>query len=382
MTHASEVHGRGWPGGAASSGPAAPAPDGDDAAHRDTASPVSPVCSGRRHRSRRRGRRAASGVAAVAGVLLLAGCGLQPASSYVPAAGPGSIQPIEGLPQDAHLTVAGKNFTEQLILGKMAVLAAQAAGFEVTDLTNIPGSQPTREVMLSGEADMTYEYTGTAWITYLNHEKGIADQQKQYEAVRDADLENGLTWAEPAPLNNTYRFAVRSEAVAELGDITAFSDVAELPVSERTFCVEAEFNSRPDGLNPMLEAYGLDRGAADGVPDENIGVYDTGAVYTATDAGDCNFGEAFTTDGRIDTLDLTLLEDDRGFFPAYNAAPVFNTETLEKYPELEDVFAQLSPLLTDETMRELNARVDQGGEEPGDVAYDWMVEQGLITPAS
>ena len=58
------------------------------------------------------------------------------------------------------------------------------------------------------------------------------------------------------------------------------------------------------------------------------------------------------------------------------------TETLEQYPELEDVFAQLSPLLTDETMRELNARVDQGGEEPGDVAYDWMVEQGLITPAS
>ena len=103
---------------------------------------------------------------------------------------------------------------------------------------------------------------------------------------------------------------------------------------------------------------------------------------SATDAGDCNFGEAFTTDGRIDTLDLTLLEDDRGFFPAYNAAPVFSTETLEQYPELEDVFAQLSPLLTDETMRELNARVDQGGEEPGDVAYDWMVEQGLITPAS
>ena len=117
---------------------------------------------------------------------------IRDSSSYVPAAGPGSIQPIEGLPQDAHLTVAGKNFTEQLILGKMAVLAAQAAGFEVTDLTNIPGSQPTREVMLSGEADMTYEYTGTAWITYLNHEKGIADQQKQYEAVRDADLELSL----------------------------------------------------------------------------------------------------------------------------------------------------------------------------------------------
>lgn len=326
-----------------------------------------------------RRRAVAAGAGAVVGLFLLTGCGLQPASSYVPPAGPGKIQHIEGLPDDAHITVAGKNFTEQLILGKIAVLAAQAAGFEVTDFTNIPGSQPTREVMLSGEGDMTYEYTGTAWITYLGHESGIADQRKQWEAVRDADRANGLTWTEPAPLNNTYRFAVRSEAAEELGDIENFSQIAQLPVSERTFCVEAEFNSRPDGLNPMLRAYGLERGVANGVPDENIGVYDTGAVYTATDEGDCNFGEVFTTDGRINSLDLRILQDDREFFPAYNAAPVFRTETLEKYPQLDDVFRQVSPLLTDETMRELNGRVDEDGEEPGDVAFDWMVSQGLIT---
>lgn len=320
-------------------------------------------------------RGAASAVVLSAG-LLATGCGLQPATSYVPAAGPGSItEVVDGAP----LTVTSKNFTEQLILGKIGVLAAQAAGFEVTDLTNVPGSQPVRELMLSGQADVTWEYTGTAWLTYLGKDKGIPDQQEQWQAVYKADLENGLTWGEPAPLNNTYAMAIRSEAVEELGGISTISEIAELPVEERTFCVEAEFNSRPDGLTPMLAHYDMARGTPDGVPEDNIDIYDTGAIYSATDNGACNFGEVFSTDGRIDALDLTILEDDRGFFPAYNAAPVYYTETLEEHPELAEVFAQVAPTLTDEALRTMNLRVDVEGEEPADVAFDFMVEQGFIT---
>ena len=329
-----------------------------------------------------RNRRCAAAVAGAAVVgLLLGGCGLQPAASYTPDSSPGSIQPIESLPGGAELTVVSKNFTEQLILGKIAVLTAQAAGFTVTDLANVPGSQPVRELMLSGQADMVWDYTGTAWISYLGMEAGIPDQTEQWEAVHQADLANGLTWGKPAPMNNTYAMAVRSEAVAALGGITKLSEVAALPVEERTFCLEAEFNSRPDGFNPMAETYSMPRGSADGVPEENIGIYDTGAVYTATDDGACNFGEVFTTDGRIDSLDLTVLEDDLGFFPAYNGAPVFNTATLEQYPELAGVFAQVAPLLTDEVLRQLNLRVDVNGEDPADVAYAWMIDEGLITPA-
>ena len=325
----------------------------------------------------RRFRRLAALAAAAVG-LLAAGCGLQPADSYVPEAAPGEIQPIEGLPQDAPLTITGKNFTEQLVLGKIAVIAAKAAGFDVTDLTNVPGSQPVRELMVSGQADMTYEYTGTAWITYLGQGTGIPDQEEQWQAVYDADLANGLTWGRPAPLNNTYAFAIRSEAAEELG-VTRISDIAALPVEERTFCLEAEFNSRPDGMNPLLEAYDLPRGSPDGVPEANIGIYDTGAVYTATDAGECNFGEVFATDGRIDSLGLTVLQDDRFYFPAYNVAPVFNTEALLRYPGLEEVFAQISPLLTDQELRQMNLAVDVEGGEPADVAFDWMVSEGLVT---
>ncbi|WP_114854345.1 glycine betaine ABC transporter substrate-binding protein [Brachybacterium sp. YJGR34] len=319
------------------------------------------------------------GALAALGLLPVAGCGLRPATAYSPEVGPGSIRAIEGLPEDATITVTGKNFTEQLILGKIGVLAAKAAGFQVNDLTNVPGSVPARELMTSGEADMTWEYTGTAWLTYLGESEGIPDQQEQWEAVRDADAASGLTWLEPAPLNNTYAFAVRSEAVEELGGVSTLSELAELPVEDRTLCVESEFNSRPDGLVPMLETYGIPRDDPEGVPEDNIAIFDTGAVYTATDRGTCNFGEVFTTDGRIESLDLTVLEDDRGYFPAYNAAAVLNTATLGTYPELAAVYAQVTPALTDDALRAMNLRVDEFGELPADVALEFMVEQGFVT---
>jgi len=319
------------------------------------------------------------GLVAASSAAVLTGCGLQPATAFVPAVAPGSIEAQDDLPDDAAITVTAKNFTEQLILGKIAVLAAQAAGFEVTDMTNVPGSVAVRQLMLDGGADMTYEYTGTAWLTYLGQEAGIPDKDEQYTAVRDADEENGLVWLEPAPLNNTYAMAVRSEAVAELGDVATLSQIAALPVEQRTFCVEAEFNSRADGFAPMLERYGLELGAADGVPTGNVSILDTGTVYEATDRGRCNFGEVFTTDGRIDSLDLTVLEDDQGFFPAYNVAPVLTDDVLERYPQLAGVYEQISPALTDDELRTLNRRVDVEGEEPADVAFDWMVEKGFVT---
>ena len=310
--------------------------------------------------------------------LALTGCGLQPATSYVPAVGPGSISPLDGA-EGVNLTVTSKNYTEQLLLGKIAVLAGTAAGFDVTDLSNVPGSQPARELILSGQADVLWEYTGTAWLTYLGQTEVITDQNEMWQAVHDTDLTNGVTWGAPAPMNNTYALAVRSEAVGELGGITAMSELVALPIEDRTFCVEAEFNSRPDGMNPMLAHYGLKRGAADSVPDSNIGVYDTGAIYSATNDGACNFGEVFTTDGRIDALDLTVLTDDLAFFPAYNVAPIFFTETIKAHPGLEKIFAEISPKLTDEVLRGMNRQVDVDGAEPADVAYAWMIDEGFIT---
>lgn len=325
--------------------------------------------------------RTITGVAGLAiAALALTGCGLQPATAYVPNVGPGSITPLH-LPAGATLTVTSKNFTEQLVLGKIAVIAARAAGFAVIDMTNVPGSVPVRKLMTSHTADISWEYTGSAWLTYLGATAGIPDKEKQYRAVRDADAKNGLSWLPPAPLNNTYALAIRDEARAKLGNIDSLSQIAALPVADRTFCVESEFNSRPDGLTPMLAAYGLTRGTDDGVPESNIKVFDTGAVYTATDRGTCNFGEVYTTDGRISKLKLTVLADDRHFFPAYNVAAVISSATLAKYPGLAGIFEQISPKITDSTLRGLNLRVDDGGEDPADVAYDFMVNNGFVSPA-
>lgn len=311
---------------------------------------------------------------------LLTGCGLESANTFAPQAEPAQIEPIPGA-DGAEVVVGTKNFTEALILGKIAVIALQAAGFDVTDRSGIPGAAPARAAMLDGEVEVQWEYTGTGWLNYLGMPTGIPDRQEQYEAVRDADLANGLTWLPPAPANNTYAFAVRSEAVPELGGIDSLSDIAALPVEERTFCVESEFATRSDGFEPMLEAYGIPLGDPEGVPRDNVNILDTGAVYTATDNGLCNFGEVFTTDGRIPALDLTVLEDDRAFFPAYNVAPVVLTETLEQHPGIADVFAQITPLLTDDVLQQLNARVDVDGEDPADVALDWLVSQGLVARA-
>ena len=311
-----------------------------------------------------------------AALIGLTGCGLSPSTGTVPASAPGSIQPSPDLPADAKATVTSKAFTEQLLLGKITVIALETAGFDVTDLTNVPGSQPARQLLLSGDASALWEYTGTAWLTYLGHEEPVAGEQAQWQAVHDEDVANNIVWGNPAPLNNTYALAMNRETSDRLG-ITKLSQLKELDKKELTFCVDPEFNSRRDGLTPMLKHYDIDRGK--GVSEDNIGLYDVGAIYQATADGACNFGEVFTTDGRIKALDLKVLEDDLDYFPSYNAAPAFNGDFIREFPQAMDVMEQIAPLLTDEALMDMNYQVDVVGREPSDVAFEWMVDQGLVT---
>jgi osmoprotectant transport system substrate-binding protein len=318
------------------------------------------------------------GVALAAGLLLcasVAGCGLQSASAYIPDAEPGSIEPVESL-DGVEITVGGKNFTEQLILGKMAAIIMQVAGAEVVDKTNLAGSVASRQAQLNGDVDMVWEYTGTAWITYMGHAKPVKGRIPQWRAVAKEDQANGLVWLQPAPMNNTYAFATPSETQKRLG-ITKLSELKNLPPEDLTFCVESEFFSRSDGFKPMLERYDLELGRD--VPRDNVTILDTGVVYSVTDAGNvCNFGEVFTTDGRILALDLSVLADDRQFFPLYNVAAVFDEQVLADHPELREIFASVSKEITTRTMLELNAQVDVEGRDPALVARDWLVQKGFV----
>ena len=303
---------------------------------------------------------------------LVAGCGLESASGAVLEARPGLIQHYDSL-QDVKLTVAAKDFTEQLILGNMFSTVLAAAGAKVTNLTNIPGSFGARHAMVSGQADVSPEYTGTGWINYLGNENPVKGEEAQYQAVRDADAKNGLTWLPPAPMDDTYAFAIRESEAQRLG-ITKLSDLTKLAKNDLTFCVESEFASRNDGFVPMLKTYGLTQSQLGRVTN-----LDTGVIYTATADGQCNFGEVFTTDGRIPGLKLRVLEDDKAFFPHYNLSAVVSSKTLEAHPELADIFGRVSPKLTNEVMLDLNAKVDTGGEDPAIVARDWLIQEGLLT---
>jgi osmoprotectant transport system substrate-binding protein len=127
----------------------------------------------------------------------------------------------------ASLTVGSKEFTEQLILGQITKLALEEAGAEVEDQLGLVGSTAVRDALRAGDIDLYWEYLGTGWVTYLENEQGIPDPQEQYEAVRDADARNGITWLEPAPFNNTYAIATTNETAEEAG-ITSISDIRQL----------------------------------------------------------------------------------------------------------------------------------------------------------
>ena len=220
-----------------------------------------------------------------------------------------------------------------------------------------------------------YEYTGTAWITYLGHAKPITDPQKQWEAVRDADLKNGVTWLPQSTLNNTYALAISKKNNAKY-HLKTLSDVAALAKknpSAVTICVENEFASRDDGLPGMEKAYGMT------IPPGNIKKMDAGIIYTqVSKSNSCLLGEVFTTDGRIKAMDLDVLADDKHFFPNYNAAPVIHTATFDKYPEIAGLLDPVSRRLTTEVAQELNAKVDVDGQDPHIVAKDWLIQEGFI----
>ena len=257
----------------------------------------------------------------------------------------------------------------------MIGLVFKAAGASVLDRTNITGSIGAREAVRSGQADAMYEYTGTAWITYLGHTAPIKDPRGQWRAVRDQDRHNGLAWLPPSTLDNTYSLAIgrrgnRTHRLRTLSDVAALS---RKDPSAVTLCVENEFASRQDGLPGMQKAYGMD------LPSGGIQKMDAGIIYTQVDkSNSCLLGEVYTTDGRIGSMHLEVMADDRSFFPHYNAAPVVYAKTLRKYPAIAALLDPISARLSTAVARRLNARVDVDGQDPHDVAKDWLVEEGLI----
>lgn len=317
---------------------------------------------------------------AAAGSLLLvpglSGCGLHSGTEIPADVGPGTLG--KGLPlKGVTLTIASKNFTENVILAEMMGLVWTAAGADVIDRTNISGSIGARQAIVTGTGDGMYEYTGTAWITYLGNTKPIPDPQQQWQAVHDADLRNGITWLPQSQLNDTYALGGNAANIAKY-HLKTLSDVAALSRSNPsavTLCVDNEFGVRDDGLTGMEKAYGM------AIPKSNIRTMDAGIVYTTLSAGkSCLLGDVYSTDGRIPALKLQVLADDRHFFPNYDAAPEMYSKAVQKYPAIPALLNPVSAKLDNTVAQTLNGKVDVEGQDPRAVARQWLIDQGFVVP--
>ncbi|WP_325436225.1 glycine betaine ABC transporter substrate-binding protein [Pseudomonas nitroreducens] len=272
------------------------------------------------------------------------------------------------------IRIGGKPFTEQRLLTAITAQYLQSKGYEVK-VTNGLGSTLARSAQQSGQLDLVWEYTGSSLIVY-NKVKDKLDAEQSLAKVRELDGKKGLVWPTPAPFNNTYALAMPEEQAEQLG-VRTLSDLARVMKEQggkqtHLFAMDPEFAGRPDGLAPMSELYGFH------FTRDDVRQMDAGLVYTALKNRQVFVGLVYTTDGRLKDFKLRVLEDDKQFFPFYNAAPVMRADLLQKHPELKTLFDPIAKLLDDKTMQALNAQVDIQQEPVQRVAQQFLREHQLI----
>lgn len=301
-------------------------------------------------------------VVAIAAAIALAVVGSAATSSSANAAGT-SLKGVS-------VIVGSKDFTESIVLSKIVKQFILANGGKVVDKTNIKGSSTTREAMVSGDINMYWEYTGTAWLVYQKQTDVNIAPDVLYKKVVAGDKSAKVTWLPMTSFNDTYAWAITKANATKYG-VKTYSDLKKLPAGS-AWCVESEFQSRPDGWAGFKKAYGI--------ADSSITtkVLDTGAIYQATKDGQCMVGEVFATDGRIGALGLMVPQEDISYFPPYNAALTMTDATAKKYPQLVKALAPIAAKISNATMQNLNARVDVLGEDADTVAKSFLTASGLV----
>ncbi len=262
------------------------------------------------------------------------------------------------------IVVGSKNFTEQVILGEiLADLIETRAGIPVTRRLNLGGTFICHQALLAGEIDLYVEYTGTALAAILRGSP-VAERGAALETVRAAyqrDLD--LIWTEPLGFNNTFAMIVTREA-AERHGLRSISDPRGRS-SSRGDRFGYEFIERADGYAGLVAAYGLRFAAR---PRE----MDLGLIYRALAEGEVDVVAGNSTDGVIASLGLVALEDDRRYFPPYDAVPVVRRAALERHPRLRSVLASLDGAISEQRIRMMNLAVDGDLRDPREVAREFV----------
>lgn len=270
---------------------------------------------------------------------------------------------------DEKIVIGSKNFSEQLILGNMlAELIENKTDLEVERKLNLGGSQVAFSAIKSGDIDMYVEYTGTGLVNILNQPPQNNPEQVYDYVKKEFNKKYDIELLKPLGFNNTYALAIRQDTADRYG-LETISDLAKVS-NQLIMGPTIEFPNREDGLIGLSKAYNMEF--------KDVKAVDGGLRYTALKNHKSDVIDAFSTDGLIEEFQLTVLEDDKNFFPPYFAVPIIKEETLQEYPELRKVLNSLAGKLSDRKMRELNYKVDSLKQSPEKVAKEFLQKEGLI----
>jgi len=267
------------------------------------------------------------------------------------------------------IVVGSKNFSESVLLGEMLAQHIESrTELSVGRRLSLGGTFICHQAMLSGDLDIYPEYTGTA-LTAILEKPVMHDRDAVFDEVESTySNQLGLQWMKPFGFNNTYAMVVRVED-AERDGLRTISDFARVS-ADRTIGFSFEFAEREDGYQGFVETYGL---TFNGAPK----TVDLALIYRALRDGEIDLGVGNSTDGMIQSLNLIILEDDRSYFPPYDAAPIVRQAALDQFPELQAVVDELGGLFSEAEMQQANVKIDGNHIPVPKVASDLLAAKGL-----
>lgn len=268
------------------------------------------------------------------------------------------------------IVVGSKNFTESFILGEMLAQQIEShTNLKVERRFYLAGTYICQQAMLAGRIDVYPEYTGTA-LTAILKENASGDRTEVYQRVKsEYERRFGLTLGPPLGFNNTFAMEIRGEDARRL-NVKTLSEAAQFAPQWRAG-FGYEFMERPDGYHGLVATYGLQFA-------EPPRTMDLGLLARALKAHQIDFAAGNATDGLIPALDLVVLEDDRHYFPPYEAVTVIREQIVQQHPEVEQALAQLGGKISDADMQRMNYAVDGQHRDAGDVVREFLRAKKLV----
>ncbi len=274
-----------------------------------------------------------------------------------------------GPAREERIVVGSKHFTEQVVLAELIAQHLEArTGMPVDRRFYLTGSYIAHQALLSGRIDMYVEYTGTALSAVLKQQPSGSSAEVLARVRRAYAEQYGLEVTEPLGFNNTFALVIRGEDAARLGIRTLSQAAAHTPEWRAGFGYE--FLERPDGYPGLARTYQFKFAEAPRI-------MDMGLLYRALKEKQVDFVAGNSTDGAIAALGFVALEDDRHYFPPYDAVPIVRRDTLQRHPAVRQALAELAGKLSEEEMRRLNYAVDGEHRDVADVVREFREGKGL-----